>query len=225
MGWVVDDGWLSLSPSSINVIADCGRCGWRAMRGVPRPRGIFPSLPSGIDLVMKHELDRHRGQGEWPPLLRSQNVPGKPLPRPPRTKLAFEDAGNKIRLVGMLDDAFELDGRVGPLDFKTRGSKADEPHPAYVRQMNLYQVLLRANGWTPADFAVLLYLFPTPGAVEGGIPFGVDAKRIDTSEAEGLRVLLKAAAVVRGPMPSPSSKCEYCRWLKSANHMEGSHVA
>jgi hypothetical protein len=221
----VDDGWLTLSPSSINVVADCGLCGWRATRGVPRPRGIFPSLPGGIDVVLKGELDRHREEGEWPPLLKSSNVPGKPLPRPPRSKLSYEDPAQKVRLVGLLDDAFEVDGRVGPLDLKTRGSRPDGAHPAYQRQMQCYRLLLGTNGWTPADFALLVYLFPTPGAVEGGIPFGVDVKRIETSEVEALRILAKAAAIVRGPMPLSSATCEYCKWLTSANRMEDSNVA
>lgn len=212
--------WIQLSPSSINVVEDCPRCGWRQFRGVPRPRGIFPSLPGGIDLIVKRELDKHRERGEWPPLLKDQKLPGKPLLRPPRSKLAYADPALKVRLVGFLDDAYEVDGRVGPLDFKTRGSKPEDVHPAYQRQMTLYHLLLAANGWTPTGMAVLVYLFPVEGHVDGGIPFDVDVKEVKTDEGKARSPITSAAKIVRGPMPPPSPDCEFCKSIENVARLE-----
>lgn len=214
------EDWISLSPSSISVIADCGRCGWRHFRGVQRPRGIFPSLPGGIDLVVKRELDKHRGRGEWPPLFRDLKLPGKPVPESPRKRLRFEDAALKIRLVGLLDDACEVEGQVGPLDIKTRASRANEVHEAYRRQMTLYHLLLAANGWKPTGIALLIYLFPVEGGADGGICFGTDLKEVKTREDEARKILKTCAEVLRGPMPAPSSGCEWCGWADDVAALE-----
>jgi len=45
---------IRLSPSSLNLFLECPRCFWLDKnKGIKRPRGIFPSLPSGMDSVIK----------------------------------------------------------------------------------------------------------------------------------------------------------------------------
>ena len=59
-----------LSPSSINLILDCPRCFWSDKHNVwKRPVGIFPSLPSGMDRILKEHFDRFMKKGELPPEL------------------------------------------------------------------------------------------------------------------------------------------------------------
>ena len=49
-----------LSPSSLSLLSDCPRCFWLQLnKGVKRPEGIFPSLPSGIDRILKDHFDRY----------------------------------------------------------------------------------------------------------------------------------------------------------------------
>ncbi|MCX6774543.1 MAG: hypothetical protein NTY99_00435 [DPANN group archaeon] len=51
---------IKLSPSSLNLFKDCPRCFWLdKIKGISRPEGIFPSLPSGIDKVLKEHFDKH----------------------------------------------------------------------------------------------------------------------------------------------------------------------
>ncbi|PJE50498.1 MAG: hypothetical protein COV29_03765 [Candidatus Yanofskybacteria bacterium CG10_big_fil_rev_8_21_14_0_10_36_16] len=54
---------IRLSPTSgLNLYRDCPRCFWLAYnKSVHRPRGIFPSLPGGMDLVIKDYFDQYRG--------------------------------------------------------------------------------------------------------------------------------------------------------------------
>ncbi|MDY7083174.1 MAG: hypothetical protein SXQ77_12405, partial [Halobacteria archaeon] len=57
-----------LSPRRINLYSECKRCYWRYVReGVDRPSGPFPSLPGGMDDIIKNYFDEHRKQGEVPP--------------------------------------------------------------------------------------------------------------------------------------------------------------
>ena len=57
-----------LSPSAMNVYRDCPRCFWLTkVKSVSRPRGIFPSLPSGMDRGIKGYFDGFRANHSMPP--------------------------------------------------------------------------------------------------------------------------------------------------------------
>jgi len=46
------DGVIRLSPSTLNVFLECKKCFWLAqVKDIHRPRGIFPSLPGGMDFL------------------------------------------------------------------------------------------------------------------------------------------------------------------------------
>jgi hypothetical protein len=68
-------GWdYSLSASKLNLMKECKRCFFDAnILKVERPRGIFPSLPGGVDRVMKDYLDQYRET--LPPSLKGR-IPG-----------------------------------------------------------------------------------------------------------------------------------------------------
>lgn len=60
-----------LSASTLKLFQECPRCFWlRINRKLERPRGPFPSLPSGINRVLKSYFERYRAQGllhQWFP--------------------------------------------------------------------------------------------------------------------------------------------------------------
>ena len=59
------------SPSSLSLLDDCPRCFWLQFnKGIKRPSGIFPSLPSGMDKILKEHFDSFRDKGELPPELK-----------------------------------------------------------------------------------------------------------------------------------------------------------
>jgi len=59
---------IRLSPSSLNLFLECRRCFWLDKnKGIKRPRGIFPSLPSGMDSVIKKYFDSYRLNSDMPP--------------------------------------------------------------------------------------------------------------------------------------------------------------
>ena len=55
------------SPSSLSLFKDCPRCFWLAFNEkIKRPRTPFPSLPNGMDAVLKDYFDT---------FIRNQKVP------------------------------------------------------------------------------------------------------------------------------------------------------
>src|SRR3989338_9347162 len=60
----------SFSPSTLNLLKDCHRCFWLHFnKGIKRPEGIFPSLPSGMDRILKIHFDSFMEKGQLPPEL------------------------------------------------------------------------------------------------------------------------------------------------------------
>ena len=59
-----------LSPSALGLFKNCPRCFWlEKVKNIKRPRGIFPSLPGGMDAVIKTYFDTFRAKKELPPEL------------------------------------------------------------------------------------------------------------------------------------------------------------
>ena len=100
-----------ISPTTgLNLFRDCPRCFWlHYNERVHRPRGIFPSLPGGMDLVIKKHFDKFRGS--LPPEI-DNKVEGKLVPdlgllnkwRDWRTGLEYYDKERDAVLFGALDD-------------------------------------------------------------------------------------------------------------------------
>ena len=63
-----------LSPSTLNLLEDCPKCFWlQIVKKIPRPSGAFPSLPSGVDKILKEHFDSFMKKGKLPPELKHTN--------------------------------------------------------------------------------------------------------------------------------------------------------
>ena len=66
----MDKMTFKLSPSALNLMKECPRCFWLHRHKVwKRPSGIFPSLPSGMDKILKIHFNKFRDKRELPPEL------------------------------------------------------------------------------------------------------------------------------------------------------------
>ena len=150
---------VALSATTLKLFQECPRCFWlHVNKKIERPRGPFPSLPAGMDRILKVYFDGYRADGKLPPLIEGR-LPGK-LSTTPLT-LGFNDASLKNRLWGKLDDCVVFpDGRLAPLDHKTRASPPpDEQYTInyYKFQMDVYALLLERNGYPTSRDAYLVY--------------------------------------------------------------------
>ena len=203
-----------LSASTLKLFQECPRCFWMHInKKVERPRGPFPSLPSGIDRVLKTYFDAYRQQGSLPPLIRGK-FEGQ-LSSTPLT-IGFNDPATGARLWGKLDDCVILpDRRLAPLDHKTRASAPDSPsytEKYYKFQMDVYTLLLERNGYPTSRTAYVIYYFPVDGKLHDGFPFGVDVHHIATHPEVAYQVFAEACRCLQGPLPASGAMCEFCRW-------------
>lgn len=212
---------VQLSASTLKLFQDCPRCFWLHLKKqIERPRGPYPSLPSGIDRVLKSYFETYRKQGTLPPLIDGK-LQGT-LSTTPLT-LGFNDSRTQARLWGKLDDCVTLpDQRLAPLDHKTRASAPDDvsyTQKYYQLQMDVYTLLLERNGHHTSRTAFVIYYCPVGGTLHEGFPFGVTVHHVKTDPDAAYRVFLDACRCLESPLPPPSEACEFCRWAESrANH-------
>ena len=219
---MTDDEAIKLSPTGLNLFLECPRCFWLAnIKGIKRPFGIFPSLPGGMDGVLKAYFNEYRGQDVLPPLVEGK-LEGKLMNPLPKT-LFMKDDELKAILLGKLDDALDFgDGTFAPLDHKTRGYPPKEEILApYQVQMDTYDLLMEANKYPTRHVAYLLYYHPTTGTLHEKFPFVLTLKPVPTNPERAMQIFRDAVNLLRSDeMPVPSNTCEYCGWAKVINGID-----
>ena len=210
-----------LSPSSLSLFKDCPRCFWLQLnKGVRRPAGIFPSLPSGMDRVLKVHFDSFMKKGMLPPELQELNGSVKLFDNQKLLDVwrnNFEgvrwqdEHGNT--LFGAIDNLLVKGEKLIVLDFKTRGYPLKEDtHSYYQDQMDIYNFLLRKNGYKTEDYTYLLFYHPEKVNEKGYVEFNTDLKKIPVNTENAEKLYKKAIETLNATEPEPSEKCEYCRF-------------
>lgn len=223
------DKLISLSPSKLNLFTECPRCFWDTYTGkCPKPRGVFPSLPGGMDRIIKSYADRHRGT--LPEVLKGK-VPGVLLAdinkikqwRHWKTGLTYFDKDHNIKLIGGLDDCL-VDGEYYiPLDWKSKGSEpSDSGEQYYQAQLDCYNLMLASEGYKTRNEGYLVYLYPTDcidsihgRTLDNGIAafFKTSIYKLECSADRAKELVIKAAECLRGKRPTSVPSCEHCRYL------------
>ena len=203
-----------LSASTLKLFQECPRCFWLHLnKKIERPRGPFPSLPSGIDRVLKGYFETYRRRGILPPLIDGK-LEGTLATN--ALTLGFNDASTHARLWGKLDDCVILpDRRLAPLDHKTRASAPEDvsySEKYYKFQMDVYTLLLERNGHRTSRTAYLVYYFPVDGKLHEGFPFEVAVHTITTDPDAAYEVFAAACRCLANPLPRSGEACEFCRW-------------
>jgi len=188
-----------------------------SFNGHVRPSGIFPSLPSGMDKILKEHFDKYVGKG-LPPSLKSlkgvklfDDMAKLNLWRNNRKGLEWTRNGNTLR--GAIDNLLVSHDKLIVLDYKTRGFPLKEDTAAhYQNQIDIYNLLLRKNGYKTLSYSYLLFYHPNSVDKRGNVKFNTDLVKITVDVKNGLRVFERGVAVLDGAMPLPAKDCEWCRW-------------
>jgi len=216
---------ITLSPSRLHLFKECKRCFWLNInKGVRRPSGPFPSLPSGMDKVLKVYFDKYRENNCLPPDIEGKlkghlfnDMEKLEVWRANRRGLRFVDKKTGITLMGALDDLFVTDdGLFIPLDFKTRGYPLKEDTAGhYKHQMDIYCFLLEKNGMKAGDWACLVFYHPREVGGHGKFEFNIDVVKLKASKEDGERLFREAIKVLQGEEPEADEGCKWCEWEKS----------
>ena len=210
---------FKLSPSALNLMKECPRCFWLTQRKVwKRPSGIFPSLPSGMDKILKKHFDNFRDKGELPPELCNNNhcEDMKLFDNDSQLKvwqnnrkgIEFTDEDGNI-LKGSVDNILVKGKKLIVLDYKTRGyGLKEDTHKSYQNQLDTYNFLLRKNGYETEDYGFLLFYVPTSVATSGEVIFDTTLLKIPTNPRNAEKIFQDAIRLLNSDCPSKT--CEWC---------------
>lgn len=210
---------FKLSPSSLNLMNECPRCFWLDKHKVwKRPNGIFPSLPSGMDRILKKHFDNFKIKNELPPEL-CENGLCKNM------KLFDDDAKMKVwqsnfkgvswidesgnELHGAVDNILVNGKKLVVLDYKTRGfALKDDTAEHYRQQQNIYNFLLRKNGYETENFLFLLFYIPNKVNSTGEVIFDTELIKMNVDVKSAEQIWKKAIKLLNSECPS--NTCDWC---------------
>ena len=213
-----------LSPSSLNLLKECPRCFWLHFnKKIKRPAGIFPSLPSGMDRILKIHFDSFMEKNQLPPELKEckdgcKLFDNKEILKIWRSNLKgiqwTDEKGNLFR--GAVDNILKKGNKLIVLDYKTRGFPLKEDTAEhYQNQLDIYNFLLRKNGYETEDYAYLLFYVPREVNQNGDVVFDTELVKMKISIENAETILKKAIEILEGNMPEPSEECEFCRFCST----------
>jgi len=224
-----------LSPSALGLMKDCPRCFWLLHnKGKKRPDSIFPSLPSGMDRILKNHFDSFMEQGKLPPELKENPdcnklklFDDKDLLRTWRNNLrgiSIQDNDGNV-LHGAVDNILvnPENNKLIVLDYKTRGYPLKEDtHKHYIDQLAIYNFLLRESGYETEDYAFLLFYIPGKVLESGEVIFDTTLKKIEINTNQAEELWQEALDLLEGPCPeknqttlaesSEQQVCQWCNW-------------
>lgn len=203
----------------MNLMHECPRCFWLDKHQVwKRPNGIFPSLPSGMDGILKVHFDKFRDKGLLPPeLCNDNNCENMKLFNEPELMKAWRNNLKGIRwedkdgniLFGAVDNILQKGKKLIVLDYKTRGyALKEDTADHYQNQLDLYNFLLKKNGYETEDYAFLLFYVPKEVLETGEVIFDTSLvkRKINVKNAE--KIFNKAIELLNGECPKKT--CEWC---------------
>ena len=161
-----------MSRSSIESFTGCPRCFYLdKRRGVEPPSGLPFNLNSAVDALLKKEFDFYRERKEPHPLMTQYKIDAIPFSHADLNKWRANTSGVRFHhletnflITGAVDDIWvDSRGKLIVVDYKSTAkndeiTSLDLPwHDGYKRQMEIYQWLLRKNGFEVSDTCYWVY--------------------------------------------------------------------
>ncbi|OGZ03769.1 MAG: hypothetical protein A2648_02335 [Candidatus Lloydbacteria bacterium RIFCSPHIGHO2_01_FULL_41_20] len=227
---------FSISRSKIDLFIECPFCFYvDRVLGVGRPPGFPFSLNSAVDKLLKKEFDAYRVAGEPHPLMSQYKILAKPFPHKDLNKWRENFTGvqylhkpTNLNITGAIDDVWVNDKQeLHVVDYKATSKDSevtlDAPwQDGYKRQMEVYQWLMRKNGFRVSDTGYFVYCNGDADkeAFDGKLEF--DVKIIPYKGDDGWvekTILSLKENLMLGKPPKSSKDCDYCNYRNAVEEV------
>ncbi len=160
-----------VSRSKIELFMQCPRCFWLDTRlKIKRPAGPPFNINKAIDELFKKEFDKYRAKGEPHPLMIEYKIDAIPFEHVRLNTWRYNFTGvttihkpSNLFVYGAVDDIWINNvGELIVVDYKATAKSSEvgidsDWQISYKRQVEVYQWLLRQNGFTVNDTAYFVY--------------------------------------------------------------------
>lgn len=229
---------FKLSRSKIDLFMVCPRCFYFDRRlGVGRPPGYPFALNSAVDHLLKLEFDIHRANGTKHPLIDKYGVDARPVAHDDLEKWRHNFTGvqylheaTNLLIFGAIDDLWiNSQGEYIVVDYKST-SKSEQItelnkdwQDGYKRQMEIYQWLLRKNGYKVSNTGYFVYCNGQTDrkAFDGKLEFEVtlipyvgDDTWVENTIVEAHRCLQSSH------YPECGVDCDYCKYVEAVKQID-----
>jgi len=224
---------FKVSRSKIELFLDCPRCFYLDRRlGVGRPPGFPFSLNSAVDTLLKKEFDIHRTNKTTHPLMKAYGIDAVPFNhkdlaiwRENFKGVQYLHPKTNLIITGAIDDVWcDPAGELMVVDYKAT-SKNEEVNldadwqMGYKRQMEMYQWLMRQNGFRVSDIGYFVYVNGRTDvkAFDGKLEFDVKIIPYQGNDKWVDGAILDLHKCLMGDrVPAASSDCDYCSYREAA---------
>jgi CRISPR/Cas system-associated exonuclease Cas4 (RecB family) len=160
-----------ISRSKIELFTQCPRCFWLDGRlKIGRPSSPPFNINKAIDELFKKEFDRYRAAGQPHPMMTDNQIKAIPYQHAELDKWRHNFTGvtalhkpTNFHVFGAIDDVWVNEvGELIVVDYKATAKQADVSidsawQISYKRQLEVYQWLLRQNGFKVNDTGYFVY--------------------------------------------------------------------
>lgn len=222
----------TISRNTIESHVRCPRCFVLERRyGIRKPSMPGFLLNTAVDVMLKREFDLHRAAGTVHPIVAAAGYNLKPFNHPDIERWRTMNQGMRFLhepsgfdVTGLVDDIWVDDaGVLYVVDYKSTAKS--EPveevgdavwHQAYRRQLEVYQWLLRAMGFTVSNTAFWFYETGDNTALTFDQVIRFEARVIpyegDDSWVEG-QLMQMRADLDDDQVPDAATDCEHCNYF------------
>ena len=226
-----------ISRTKIELFLQCPRCFYLDRKlGINRPDSPPFTLNNAVDALLKKEFDVYRGLGEPHPLMQSIEFNGAPFKHPDLDR--WRDNRNGVQTLhketgflvfGAIDDVWINDaGELFVVDYKATSSELEvtldgDWKKSYKRQAEVYQWLLRRNGFTVNDRAYFVYANGDKSklAFDACLHFSMTVIPYEGSDEWVPEALQEAhLCLTRDEAPLVTEGCPWCSYVSHASGLK-----
>lgn len=227
-----------LSRSKIDLFLECPRCFYMDRKlGVARPPGFPFALNSAVDKLLKLEFDAHRLNGTKHPLIEKYGVDAKPIPheqlddwRQNFVGVRYLHKPTNLTIFGAIDDLWQnSNGEYIVVDYKST-SKAEaitvldkDWQDGYKRQMEVYQWLLRQNGYKVSNTGYFVYCNGNTDkkAFDAKLEFNITLIPYEGNDSWIEKTITDIHLCLGSDViPQANEDCDYCSYHNAVKEIE-----
>ena len=230
----ISDTFIKISRSTVERFINCQRCCVLEKKYQIKPPSIPFTLNLAVDNLCKNEFDYYRKIQKQHPIFLDNDIKAIPFKhkdidiwRDNYQGLRYQSKDHCYEFIGAIDDVLIDDkGQLIVLDIKaTSKNKFDWEQTfnkydfakGYKRQLEMYQWLLKKNGFRVANESYLLYFNGKKNEkfFNNKLNFEVHFVKINCSCDWVEKKIEETVNLLKSDLfPKPAASCEVCNYLK-----------